>query len=128
VESGINWIDAAAVYGLGHSEEVVGAALAGLPQADQPYVFTKGGLVSEPADRPAEPRRTGGPASIRTEVEASLRRLRTERIDLYQMHWRPRTAHHWRNTDRSSRRRVTVWRLAAVPDFLLASSRYGGLP
>jgi aryl-alcohol dehydrogenase-like predicted oxidoreductase len=87
VESGINWIDTAAVYGLGHSEEVVAAALAGLPEADRPYVFTKGGLVWDPADRSAAPRRTGAPASIRAEVEASLRRLRVERIDLYQMHW-----------------------------------------
>ena len=87
VGSGINWIDTAAVYGLGHSEQVVAAALAGLPEADRPYVFTKGGLVWDPADRSAEPRRAGAPASIRTEVEASLRRLRTERIDLYQMHW-----------------------------------------
>ena len=87
VESGINWIDTAAVYGLGHSEEVVAAALAGLPEADRPYVFTKGGLVWDPADRSAAPRRVGAPASIRAEVEASLRRLRLERIDLYQMHW-----------------------------------------
>jgi aryl-alcohol dehydrogenase-like predicted oxidoreductase len=87
VDSGINWIDTAAVYGLGHSEEVVAAALAGLPEADRPYVFTKGGLVWDPADRSAAPRRVGAPASIRTEVEASLRRLRAERIDLYQMHW-----------------------------------------
>jgi aryl-alcohol dehydrogenase-like predicted oxidoreductase len=87
VESGINWIDTAAVYGLGHSEEVVAAALAGLPEADRPYVFTKGGLVWNPADRSAAPRRVGAPASLRTEVEASLRRLRVERIDLYQMHW-----------------------------------------
>jgi aryl-alcohol dehydrogenase-like predicted oxidoreductase len=87
VESGINWIDTAAVYGLGHSEEVVAAALADLPEADRPYVFTKGGLVWDPADRSAAPRRVGAPASIRTEVEASLRRLRVERIDLYQMHW-----------------------------------------
>src|SRR6201984_3590685 len=87
VESGINWIDTAAVYGLGHSEEVVAAALAGLPEADRPYVFTKGGLVWDPADRSAAPRRVGAPASIRAEVEASLRRLRVERIGLYQMHW-----------------------------------------
>jgi len=89
VESGINWIDTAAVYGLGHSEEVVAAALAGLPEADRPYLFTKGGLVWDPADRSAPPRRVGPEASIRTEVEASLRRLRVERIDLYQMHWPP---------------------------------------
>jgi aryl-alcohol dehydrogenase-like predicted oxidoreductase len=87
VESGINWIDTAAVYGLGHSEEVVAAALTGLPEADRPFVFTKGGLVWNPADRSAAPRRVGAPASLRTEVEASLRRLRVERIDLYQMHW-----------------------------------------
>src|ERR1700733_13316441 len=87
VESGINWIDTAAVYGLGHSEEVVAAALADLPEADRPYVFTKGGLVWNPADRSAAPRRAGAPASLRAEVEASLRRLRVERIDLYQMHW-----------------------------------------
>lgn len=87
VESGINWIDTAAVYGLGHSEEVVAAALADLPEADRPYVFTKGGQVWDPADRSAAPRRVGAPASIRTEAEASLRRLRVERIDLYQMHW-----------------------------------------
>ena len=87
VESGVNWIDTAAVYGLGHSEEVVAAALAGIPEADRPYVFTKGGLVWDPADRSSAPRRVGNPASLRAEVEASLRRLRVERIDLYQMHW-----------------------------------------
>jgi aryl-alcohol dehydrogenase-like predicted oxidoreductase len=87
VECGINWIDTAAVYGLGHSEEVVAAALAGIPEADRPYVFTKGGLVWDPADRTLAPRRVGDPASLRAEVEASLRRLSVERIDLYQMHW-----------------------------------------
>jgi len=87
VESGINWIDTAAVYGLGHSEEVVAAALAQLPEADRPYVFTKGGLVWDPVNRSAAPRRVGAPASLRAEVEASLRRLRVDRIDLYQMHW-----------------------------------------
>jgi aryl-alcohol dehydrogenase-like predicted oxidoreductase len=87
VESGVNWIDTAAVYGLGHSEEVVSTALAGFPEADRPYVFTKGGLVWDPADRSAAPRRIGAPASLRAEVEASLRRLRVDRIDLYQMHW-----------------------------------------
>lgn len=84
---GINWIDTAAVYGLGHSEEVVRRALADLPQAERPYVFTKCGLVWDPRDRQAPPRQVGAPASIRREVEASLRRLGVERIDLYQMHW-----------------------------------------
>lgn len=87
VESGINWVDTAAVYGLGHSEEVVSRALKDLPEADRPYVFTKGGLVWDENDRSKPPRRVGNPASLRREVEASLRRLGVERIDLYQMHW-----------------------------------------
>jgi len=87
VERGINWIDTAAVYGLGHSEEVVARALRAIPANDRPYVFTKGGLVWDDHDRAAPPRRIGDPLSIRLEVEASLRRLDVERIDLYQMHW-----------------------------------------
>jgi aryl-alcohol dehydrogenase-like predicted oxidoreductase len=87
VEAGVNWIDTAAVYGLGHSEEIVARALTGIPEADRPYVFTKGGLVWDPADRSVEPQRVGAPASIRREVDASLRRLQVEQIDLYQMHW-----------------------------------------
>src|ERR1700728_2158412 len=51
VESGINWVDTAAVYGLGHSEEVVANALADLPEQDRPYVFTKGGLIWDESDR-----------------------------------------------------------------------------
>ncbi|HEY7919982.1 MAG TPA: aldo/keto reductase, partial [Streptosporangiaceae bacterium] len=51
VESGINWVDTAAVYGLGHSEEVVARALRDFPEADRPYVFTKGGLVWDESDR-----------------------------------------------------------------------------
>jgi aryl-alcohol dehydrogenase-like predicted oxidoreductase len=87
VERGINWIDTAAVYGLGHSEEVVRQALADIPADRRPYVFTKCGLVWDENDRKAMPRRIGAPASIRREVENSLRRLGVERIDLYQMHW-----------------------------------------
>jgi aryl-alcohol dehydrogenase-like predicted oxidoreductase len=87
LEVGINWIDTAAVYGLGHSEELVGRLLQELPRADWPYVFTKCGLVWDDRDRMAEPRRVLKPESIRTEVEASLRRLGVERIDLYQFHW-----------------------------------------
>lgn len=87
LEQGINWIDTAAVYGLGHSEEVVARALADLPADDRPYVFTKGGLVWDARDRLAPPRRVGHPASLRREIEASLRRLQVEQIDLYQMHW-----------------------------------------
>ena len=87
IEAGINWIDTAAVYGLGHSEEVVGRLLRQLPAADRPLVFTKCGLVWDPADRAAAPRRLLTAASIRRECHASLRRLGVERIDLYQFHW-----------------------------------------
>ena len=87
IDRGINWIDTAAVYGLGHSEELVARALADIPAGARPCVFTKGGLVWDERDRTASPQRVGAPDSIRREVEASLRRLRVERIDLYQMHW-----------------------------------------
>ncbi len=87
VGRGVNWIDTAAIYGLGHSEEVVAAALAEIPPSERPYVFTKCGLVPDPTNRNAAPRQVGAPASIRAEIEGSLRRLKVERIDLYQMHW-----------------------------------------
>ncbi|MQA24329.1 MAG: aldo/keto reductase [Micromonosporaceae bacterium] len=87
VERGVNWIDTAAIYGLGHSEEVVARALADLPLADRPYVFTKCGVVWDESDRTAEPQHVMSPASVRREVDASLRRLGVERIDLYQVHW-----------------------------------------
>src|SRR4029077_278380 len=74
VSRGINWIDTAAVYGLGHSEEVVGRALREIPAAERPYVFTKGGLITDPARPFDEPQRNLRPESIRKEVEASLRR------------------------------------------------------
>lgn len=92
IELGINWIDTAAVYGLGHSEELVGRLLRELDPADRPLVFTKGGLVWDEHDRMAEPRRVLRPDSIRAECEASLRRLGVERIDLYQFHWPDETA------------------------------------
>ena len=90
VARGVNWIDTAAIYGVGHSEEVVAAALAGVPRSERPYVFTKCGLIPDPTDPKAEPRQIGAPASIRGEIEGSLRRLNLERIDLYQMHWPPK--------------------------------------
>ena len=83
LERGVNWIDTAAVYGLGRSEEVVRTALAQW-RGSRPYVFTKCGMVWNR-------RRTVGfslrKKSIRRECEASLRRLGTETIDLYQVHW-----------------------------------------
>jgi aryl-alcohol dehydrogenase-like predicted oxidoreductase len=87
LELGVNWIDTAAVYGLGHSEELVGRLLRVLPRDERPFVFTKGGLVWNEQDRMVEPMRVLKPGSIRIEVEASLRRLGVERIDLYQFHW-----------------------------------------
>jgi aryl-alcohol dehydrogenase-like predicted oxidoreductase len=84
LERGINWIDTAAVYGLGHSEEVVAKALAG--RAERPYVFTKCAMVW---DAKGVVRKEFAPDSIRREIEASLRRLQVETIDLYQIHWPP---------------------------------------
>jgi len=86
LELGINWIDTAAVYGLGHSEELVGRLLRELPSGDRPLVCTKCGLVWDERDRMKEARRVLRPDSIRKECEASLRRLGVERIDLYQFH------------------------------------------
>ena len=87
VERGINWIDTAAVYGNGHSEEVVGRALREIPRRERPYVFTKCGLVWDEKNPMVQAKRVGEAHSLRREVEASLRRLDVERIDLYQMHW-----------------------------------------
>jgi aryl-alcohol dehydrogenase-like predicted oxidoreductase len=87
LELGINWIDTAAVYGLGHSEELVGKLLRELSPSERPLVFTKCGLVWDPKDRMSEAKRVLQPESIREECEASLRRLGVERIDLYQFHW-----------------------------------------
>src|SRR5271170_2262690 len=82
LDKGINWIDTAAIYGLGHSEEVVARALAGRSQ--KPLVFTKCGIVW---DERREPKRTIEPESIRKEVDKSLHRLKLDVIDLYQIHW-----------------------------------------
>ena len=87
LDLGINWIDTAAVYGLGHSEEIVGKALKGV--REQVFVATKCGLVWSSKGKI---RNDLSPASIRKEAEDSLRRLNTDYIDLYQIHWPdPRT-------------------------------------
>ena len=85
LELGVNWIDTAAVYGLGHSEEVVGRALKSW-RGSRPYVFTKCGLRG---DANGEVQKVLDPDSIRGEVEDSLRRLSVDVIDLYQIHWPP---------------------------------------
>lgn len=82
LDRGINWIDTAAIYGLGHSEEVVARALAG--RSTRPYVFTKCALVWN--DK-REISRSLKADSIRRECENSLKRLRIDAIDLYQIHW-----------------------------------------
>jgi aryl-alcohol dehydrogenase-like predicted oxidoreductase len=87
LDRGVNWIDTAAVYGLGHSEELVGRLLRDIPGRERPYVFTKCGLVWDPQNPMSPNRRSLRPESIRRECEASLRRLGVERIDLYQFHW-----------------------------------------
>jgi aryl-alcohol dehydrogenase-like predicted oxidoreductase len=85
VDLGINWVDTAPAYGLGHAEEVVGKALRELPEADRPLVFTKCGLVWEAGGTTVS--NVLAPASIRRECEDSLRRLGVETIDLLQIHW-----------------------------------------
>jgi len=88
LDLGITWIDTAAVYGLGHSEEVVQRALHGM--SDRPLVLTKCGMVwHDQAD--GVPRENLRPAEIRRECEDSLRRLGIEQIDLYQFHWPDQT-------------------------------------
>jgi aryl-alcohol dehydrogenase-like predicted oxidoreductase len=87
VEVGVNWIDTAAVYGLGHSEEVVGRFLRGKSADQRPFIFTKCGLVWDPKNPMADAKRILSPESIRRECEDSLRRLKIDRIDLYQFHW-----------------------------------------
>jgi aryl-alcohol dehydrogenase-like predicted oxidoreductase len=86
VELGVNWVDTAAVYGLGHSEEVVGRAVRPYRVGEDVLVFTKCGRRWE-----GRPDGTIGndlrPESIREECERSLARVGIERIDLYQAHW-----------------------------------------
>ena len=82
LELGVNWIDTAAVYGLGHSEEVVGRALKGL--ATRPYVFTKTGRIEDGAGHIVGSLKRD---SILREAESSLTRLGVDAIDLYQVHW-----------------------------------------
>jgi aryl-alcohol dehydrogenase-like predicted oxidoreductase len=83
VELGCNWIDTAAIYGLGHSEEVVGRAVQGFSR-DEVLIFTKCGRVPDENGKPHSDLR---PDDIRRQLEESLRRLNVETIDLYQIHW-----------------------------------------
>lgn len=87
VDAGVNWIDTAAVYGLGHSERIVGDVLRRLPVNDRPLVMTKCGLVEVSDDRYAMPERNLRPESIRRECVRSLERLGVDSIDVYFFHW-----------------------------------------
>lgn len=84
VELEINWVDTAAVYGLGHSEELVARALKGFSDAERPYVFTKCSLVW---DEGGDISNVLKKDSVKRECENSLRRLQTDVIDVYQIHW-----------------------------------------
>jgi aryl-alcohol dehydrogenase-like predicted oxidoreductase len=82
LDRGVNWIDTAAVYGLGHSETIVGRAVKGLD--NRPYIFTKCSLVWDESGNISHNLQA---ASIRREAESSLRRIGIDAIDLYQIHW-----------------------------------------
>jgi aryl-alcohol dehydrogenase-like predicted oxidoreductase len=84
LELGVNWIDTAAAYGFGHSEQVVGRAVAEWPADQRPYVFTKASLIEGPGRTIVHSLTRD---SILREAEASLRRLGIDAIDLYQVHW-----------------------------------------
>jgi aryl-alcohol dehydrogenase-like predicted oxidoreductase len=84
LERGVNWIDTAAAYGFGRSEEVVGRALADVPPGERPYVFTKCSLLEGPGRRVVHNLKRD---SILREAEASLGRLGLDAIDVYQIHW-----------------------------------------
>ncbi|HEQ71522.1 MAG TPA: aldo/keto reductase [Spirochaetia bacterium] len=86
LDAGINWIDTAAAYGLGHSEEVVGRAITG--KRDRVLIATKCGIVWNESGKV---RNNIAPESIEKEIDASLKRLGTDYIDLYQIHWPDRT-------------------------------------
>ena len=87
VDLGVNWVDTAAIYGLGHSEEVVGRAVRALPAASRPLVFTKCGLQWDDARPMAPARRIVTAETVRKGAEDSLRRLGFDYLDLFQIHW-----------------------------------------
>jgi len=85
LDRGVNWIDTAPAYGLGHSESVIGKFLKEIPAADKPLVFTKCGLPWKEGARGVY--NDLSPSSIQKEIDMSLRRLKIDVIDLYQIHW-----------------------------------------
>ena len=121
LELGINWIDTAAVYGLGHSEEVVAKALAQW-SGPRPYVFTKCGMVWNKARQVDYSLKS---RSIRQECENSLRRLGSDVIDLYQIHWPaddlPETEEGWSELARLQQEGKIRW--IGVSNFSLEELR-----
>jgi aryl-alcohol dehydrogenase-like predicted oxidoreductase len=85
VASGLNWVDTAAAYGLGHGEEVVGRAVREVPEDERPYVFTKNGMHWEQGA--GSVKRWWSPDLLKQQADDSLRRLGVDRIDLLQIHW-----------------------------------------
>ena len=83
--AGINWLDTAPYYGIGHAEELVGKACRSLPAADRPMIFTKCGVVWDNPDEPSW--EVLSPQSIRRQCADSLRRLGVDEVDLLQIHW-----------------------------------------
>jgi aryl-alcohol dehydrogenase-like predicted oxidoreductase len=73
----VNWVDTAAIYRLGHSEEIVPTARSTIPPIERPYIFTKCGLLPDRKDRNATPKNEGDPVSLRREIGDQLRRLQT---------------------------------------------------
>lgn len=84
ISTGISWIDTAAVYGLGHAEEVLGRALKDIPNNERPYIATKCGRIQDDSGNIMGDLRA---ASLKKEVDLSLSRLGIDVIDLYQIHW-----------------------------------------
>jgi aryl-alcohol dehydrogenase-like predicted oxidoreductase len=83
VDHGVNWIDTAPIYGSGHSEAVVGRAVAQLPASRRPMIFTKFGLGIDSS----APNRSATALEVTAECDASLQRLAVDHLDLYQLHW-----------------------------------------
>src|ERR1700753_2048897 len=84
ISLGLNWIDPASAYGFGHSEAVVGRALANLSPAERPFVFTKCSILEAPGRMTMHSLKRD---SVLREAEGSIKRLGVDAIDLYQIHW-----------------------------------------
>jgi aryl-alcohol dehydrogenase-like predicted oxidoreductase len=114
IEGGVNWIDTAAVYGLGHAEKVVGRAVRPFRVGEEVFVFTKCGRRWEEQAEGTRLYYDLRPESIREECEASLQRLGVERIDLYQFHWSDETGTPVENSWETMARLVEAGKVRAI--------------